>query len=345
MRVCCENITIVIKFCRMNYKDLISQSWDYTQQNKKLIKWFGFLPAIFTTTVTTGYILYQIFAFKASYLFSEKEHNFLGEVAKIIFGFFKTNSSLTIPFIIVAAIFAVIYFLLPTLCKASAIQFIARQKSQQKVTLSLALKHGFLSFLPLFEYHLLIKTFSLFSILVEMGFVLRNLGVGLFQIFMPVFLMLIVLSFVLTLLFTYSDFFIVIDSEGVFASIKKSVKLVIMHWKYTFLMTILMLIIGVRIIIQVIVVFLIPFFVVLIMGYLAAAALPITGIVVGSVVGLIALFVASYLNGVVDVFSYVVWTFTFIELTSKKEVSAREVFTDTPAKCGTEASHLFERRG
>src|SRR3989338_8637298 len=329
----------------MNYKDLIAQSWEYTQKNNRLIRCLGFLPAIFTTTVTTGYNLYQIFALKTSYLFSEEEHSFLGEVAKIIFDFFKTNSSLTMPFIIVAAIFAVIYFLLPTLCKASAIQFIARQKSQQKVSMGLALKHGFLSFLPLFEYHLLIKTFSFFSILVEMSFVLRNLGIGLFQIFLPVFIMFIMLSFVLTLLFTYSDFFIVIDGEGVFASIRRSVKLVIMHWKYTFLMTILMLLIGVRIIIQVIVVFLIPFFVVLIMGYLAAAALPVTGIIVGSVVGLISLFVASYLNGVVDVFSYVVWTFTFIELTSEKEVSAREIFTDTPAQCETEASNLFDRRG
>jgi hypothetical protein len=85
-----------------------------------------------------------------------------------------------------------------------------------------------------------------------------------------------------------------------------------------------MIIIGVRIVIQALIVFLIPGIVILVSGYIASIALQVTGVIIGLVIGGIALIVASYLNGIVDVFSYSVWTFTFLELTSEKEVSARE---------------------
>lgn len=316
----------------MDYKRIIAQSWEYTQNNKRLIRWYGFFPALFTTTVGIGYIIYQIFAFKNSFLFSEEEHNFLFQVVSLILNFIKDHVSWTMPLIIVAAFFLLCYFLLPTLCKAAAIQMIARNRNGHKTSVGTGMKYGILSFLPLFEYHLLIKTFAFFSILFEMAFVVRNLGLGIFQIFIPIFLLFIILSFILTLLFTYADLFIVIDDEGVFAAMKKSAKLVLMHWKHTFLITILMLIIGVRIVIQVVMVFLIPFLIILITGYLATVTLPITGIVVGAIVGFVGLIIAAYLNGIVDVFSYTVWTFTFLELTTKEELSAREVFVDEIGK-------------
>ena len=45
----------------------------------------------------------------------------------------------------------------------------------------------------------------------------------------------------------------------------------------------------------------------------------------GGIVGIIALITASYLNGVVDIFSYTVWTKTFLVLTTEKELSARDI--------------------
>jgi Cu/Ag efflux pump CusA len=120
----------------------------------------------------------------------------------------------------------------------------------------------------------------------------------------------------------------VIDDKGVFESMKKSGKLVIMHWKHTFLITVLMILIGIRIIIQAVLVFLIPAIVVLITGYIATITIPVTGVIIGGIAGFIALIVAAYLNGIVDIFSYTVWTHTFLEISSEKEVSAREVFKD-----------------
>ena len=245
--------------------------------------------------------------------------------------FIKANLSLTVPLVIFGIIFALFYFLYPTLAKAGAIQVIARNKNGQKAGIGTGLRHGFMSFLPLFEYHLLIKTFGFFSILIEMSFVLRNLGPVLFKILLPLFILLIIIGFLLTLLFTYTDFYIVIDNEPIFSAMKKSAKMVIMHWKYTFLISILMIIIGLRIILQVVMVFLIPALIILITGYLATVTLPVTGVIVGGVVGLIALILAAYLTGIVEIFSYTVWTYTFLAVTQEKELSAREASVATVA--------------
>ncbi len=312
----------------MNYKQIIVDSWVATQNTKKLIWWFGFLPSIFTTTVGIGYIVYQFFAFKTSHLFSDGETSFFYEVSMFIWEFISTHVSLTIPLGITALICSAFYLFYPTLAQASAIQAIARKKNKQPSGAGIGLRYGILSFLPLFEYHLLIKTFAFFSILIQMSFVVRNLGVGIFQMLLPVFIILVVISLILTLLFTYTDFFIVIDDVSVFQAMKESAKLVMTHWKYTFFITLLMILIGIRIIIQLIIVLMVPFLVVLATGYIATVALPITSLIIGGVLGFVFLILSAYINGVLDIFSYTVWTYTFLEITSEKELSAREIFVD-----------------
>jgi hypothetical protein len=324
----------------MDYKSLISESWAYTQKNKKLILWCGFLPSLLTTTVGVGYIAYQFFAFKTSYLFNEKDESFLSDVVTFIWDFIKVHVSWTVPLVVVLVIFAILYFLFPTLAKAASIQMIARNRNHQEAGVGTGFRHGIMSFLPLFEYHLLIKTFSFFSILIEVSFVLRNLGTGIFKIFIPIFIVLLLISFLLALLFIYTDFYIVIDDQSVFGSMKKSAKLVVTNWKHTFLIAVLMILIGIRIVIQVVMVFLIPALIVLITGYIATIALPVTGVIVGGIVGIIALIIAAYLNGIVDIFSYAVWTFTFLKITSEKELSARAVSTPQPISSPVEHKNL-----
>lgn len=310
----------------MDYKKIIAESWFYTQKNKSLIRWFGFLPSIFTTIVGTGYIAYQFFSFKMSYIFNEHDESFFEDVVVFIWNFAKNHLSWTVPLIIIAVFFFIFYFLFPTLAKASAIQTISRNRNGQEAGVGTGLRYGILSLLKMIEYHALIKTFGFFSILIEMSFVIRNLGQDIFWMLFPAFLLFLMISLMLTLLFTFSDFYIVIDDDGVFESMKKSGKLVLMNWKHTFLISILMIIIGIRIVIQAVLVFLIPLGIFLLSGYLATIAFPIaTGVVVGAIMGGLSLLVTAYLNGIVDIFAYTVWTYTFLELTSEKELSARDV--------------------
>ena len=314
----------------MNYRHIIADSWKFTQDNKKLIYWFGFLPSILTTTVGIGYLGYQFFAFKKSSLFDNADTSFMYDVANFGWDFVNTHATLSIPLVVVGIIVAILWFLIPTLFKASAIQTIARAKNGQKSGVGTGLKYGLMAFLPLFEFHLLVKTFTPMTIFTESGFVLRNLGVDAFKILLPVFIIIFIISLVLMLLFTYADLYIVIDDEGVFASMKKSAKLVILNWQHTVLITILMIIIGVRIVIQAFLIFLVPAVVILVGGYLATLALEMTAIIVAGIVGVAGLVLAAYLGGIVDIFSYTVWTYTFLEMTAQGEVSAREEVETAP---------------
>lgn len=308
----------------MSYRTIIAEAWQYTQQNKRLIYWYGFFPSIFTTAAGVLYLGYQFFAFKQSELFDRASGSFLNDVVTFIFNYLSSHADQRVPLIITAIILGLIYLLLPTLTQGAAVQVIARHRNGQDVRVRDGIKYGLMSYLPLFEYHTFIKTFGLFTIFFEAAFVLRNLGMEVFQTLAPFFIVYVFIGIILTLLFTYADLYIIIDNEGVMSSVAKSAKIVILHWQKTFLISALMLIIGARIILQIILLILVPGAILIATAYLAATTLAQIGLIIGGVLGVIALFFAAYLAGVVEIFSYAVWTYTFLELTNEKEVSARE---------------------
>lgn len=307
----------------MDFRAIIADAWAYTQSRKKLIYWFGFLPSIFTTIAGILYVGYQFFAFKKSALFDNAGKSFLHDVVEFVFTFL-TRAERPVLIIVIVAILGLIYLLLPTLTQAAAIQTIARERNGQHVSIGKAVSYGLLVYLPLFEYHTVMKTFGFFSILLEAAFVLRNLGLGVFQALLPLFIVFFAVGFILALLFTYADLFIIVDHEGVGASLAKSAKIVVLHWQQTFLITLLMLIIGARIILQILLLLLIPGIFLAVGAYLATITLAHIGLIIGIVLGTVALFFAAYLAGIVEIFSYAVWTYTFLALTGEKEVSARD---------------------
>lgn len=309
----------------MNYKKLIAEAWESTQKEKGLIFWYGFIPSILTTTFGFFYFSYQVMAFKKSHLFDDAEESFLTDVFKYGFSFFENRMSLLIPFIVIVVIFMVFYLLYPTIARVASVQAIARRRNKQSSGPGIGLKYGIVSFLPLFEYHLLIKTFSLFAILIEIAFALRNLPIVIFELLLPVLILVLIIGLALTLFLTFTDFFIIIDKDNIVESMKKSTSLVWMNWRHTLLVTILMLIIGIRIIIQALMVFIIPMVIMAATAYMTTVIVPGVSIVLGIISGIIVLLIAAYLNGIVDIFSYTVWTYSFLDLTAQEEVGARDV--------------------
>jgi hypothetical protein len=313
----------------MNYKTLIAEAWESTQKERGLIFWFGFIPSTLTTSFGFFYLAYQFMAFKKSHLFDDAEESFMMELFRYIYDFISNNFALAIPLLISLVILAVFYLLYPTLAQGSSVQAIARRRNQQSSGAGVGLKYGLSSFLPLFEYHLIIKTFSVFAILIEIAFALRNLPFELFELLLPVLALILIIGLGLTIFLTFTDFYIIIDDEKIFSAMKKSANLVWMNWRHTLLITMLMIIIGIRIVIQAIMVFIIPMVIMAISAYLTTVILPGLSIVLGLISGFIVLMIAAYLNGIVDIFSYTVWTYSFLELTAEKEISARDLVADS----------------
>ena len=242
----------------MNSRHIIAESWYFTRDHKKLMWWYAFVPSLLTTLIGILYLTYQFFAFKRSPLFDNASHSFLTEVITTTLNFLKEHQNFWIPAIVTVIIVLILYALLPTLLQGGLIQIIAKMRKGEQVKTSDGISYGFLVFLPLLEYHLLIKGFSLISLFTEAGFVLRNLGPGALKTLLPVFIAAGVIGLLLTLLFTYSEFFIVLDKKPVLRSMGRSAKLVVLSWQHTFLIAILMLVIGLRILINIVDILLVP---------------------------------------------------------------------------------------
>lgn len=302
----------------MNSRHVIAKAWEFTKDNKPLMWWYAFVPSILTTLIGILYLLYQFFAFKRSSLFDDAEKSFVSDVISTIAGFFDKHMDWLVPAIIVTAIILIFYALLPTLCQGGLIQIIAKKYKGEEVKNSDGISFGMLVFLPLLEYHLLIKSFSIISLFTEAAFLLRNLGTGAMKTFLPVFILATIIGLILTLIFTYSEFFIVLDKKPVLKSMGRSAKLVIIGWQHTLLIAILMIIISVRVVINIAAVLLVPAMIFFATGLAATLTMATVGIVIGILFGLIGLFVASYFTGILNVFANAVWTFTFLELMNEK---------------------------
>jgi hypothetical protein len=313
----------------MKYKKVIKEAWQLTQQNKGFMWWYAFLPEFIGLLVGMYYLVYQFMSFWQSPIFREYQgDSFLHNIWVFATEFLANNGSLGILLIVIVSIIVLLYLFLPIFCKASLVQLIARKRNGQEVKPVDGVSFGFLHFLPLFEYRLAIRTFSLLGLLSMASFVIRNMGPDVFKLLLIPFVLVFVFAMGLVLLLTYSEYFIIIDGEKVLRSMGKSIRLVIRHWQHTLLMLMLMVLITIRIFLNIILVLLIPALIVLSTTALAAVSFAKIGFVIGAIVGLVGLYFAAYLGGILEVFTSSVWVFTFLELTDKGEVSARESGSD-----------------
>jgi len=306
----------------MQYRVIISEAWNLTQNNKRLIWAFAFVPAILSTLVGVVYMSYQVAAFWTSPYINpdipEDKHAFRF-VLTTIFELLKTMPGLTVFLLVIVGIVVLGYLMVPVFSQGALIQTLARLRAGQNISIAEGVSFGFSRFLQLFEYHLLVRSFSFFSLLTEMFFAYRNLGPTAFEFFGWVFLLVICVGLLLTLLFTYSEYYIVIDKEGVMASVLKSCGLVMRQWHHTLLMLFLMSVIIVRLALNVLAALLLPLLVVAPLFIFTSLTLAKIGVAIGAVLALVGLYFTSYFLGVFHVFTTGVWTFTFLELTAKEK--------------------------
>ncbi len=309
---------------RISYREIIRDAWSFTQNNKKLIMVYAFIPALLGTLAGILYLIYQYYAVISSPLVENWESSFTIMFVSNVLQVLRDNLSWSWPIIIAVIIIVVAYLLIPSFCEGAIIQLIARKRNKQDIRTRDGIKYGMLSFLPLFEYSWVTRTFSLVSMISWTSFVGRNLGWNALEAFLPLAIFMAIVGAILTVIFTYSEFFIVIDDCGVIEAISKSSVLVVTHLEETLLLSILMLIISLRIIIQIVFVLLIPAVVAVIIYYVTSAAVPLLAFIIGGVIGALLLYLAAYLNSIIHVFAASVWTYTFLELTHDDYVSARE---------------------
>lgn len=304
----------------MRYRAIIREAWALTQENKKLMWWFAFVPSLLTFLVAMVYLTYQAYSLWHSPYFrpGASEQHLIADLFRRLVDLFYAQPSLVVFGLVILAILAGIYLTLPVFTQGALIQLVAHIRAGSALSITRGISYGFSRFLQLFEYHLFIKTFGLVSIFTEAAFAFRVFGPEPFKVFGWLFLLVAVVGLMLTLLFTYSEYYIVIDKQGVFSSIIKSSGLVVRQWHHTLFMVLLMSIIIIRIGLNILVALLVPALIVAPIFLFTSLALAKIGVLVGAVLGLVILYFSSYFLGVFHVFTTSVWTFTFLDLTHEE---------------------------
>lgn len=308
----------------MNVRDIVRKAWQITQVHLKKLIWYGFVPSFFGVIVSSVYLAYQYNAFKHSVLFgSELESSEYVGLAKNVWSTASAHSTLSITLIVIGIIIFIGYMLTPPIFRGTLISAIMRIRKYESIEGSFEV--GIRHFFPLFEFALLTGAFSITTLFTESSFVVRWWGVDIFFLVLPFLLFVAMAGLIVSFLFTYSEYYIVLQNKGITKSIMESAILVIANMRKTFLVFVLMLLIGVRIILNVLLVLLIPMLVVVLTSYFATILLSTVGMAFIGLAGLAVLIVSSYLLGLFHIFATAVWVLTFAELTEKHEAKPASV--------------------
>lgn len=303
----------------MNVRDIVRKAWQITQVHLKKLFWYGFTPSFFTVVVSSVYLTYQYNAFKHSSLFGTElaPGEYAGLAAKV-WELASSHSGVSIFLIILSVLIFIGYMLTPPTFRGTLICALMRIKNYESIDGSFEV--GVRRFFPMFEFGLLMGSFSVTTLFTESSFVARWWGLNILFLVLPFLLFVAAAGLVVSFLFTYTEFFIVLQNRGITKSIMESTILVIANLRKTFLVFVLMLLIGVRIILNVVLVLLIPMLLAIVMTYFATTYFSVIGIILVGLVALAVLIVSSYLFGLFHIFATAVWVLTFCELTEKKEV-------------------------
>ncbi len=301
----------------MNVRDIVRKAWQMTQVHLKKLIWYGFTPSFFGVIVSSVYIGYQYNAFKHSVLFeSEMNSDVLG-TAKTVWDIASSHSAISVTLIVLGVIVLLGYILTPPIFRGTLIHAIMKIRKYESIDGSVEV--GIRHFFPLFEFALLTGSFSITTLFTESSFILRWWGENIFFLILPILLFIAMAGLIISFLFTYTEYFIVLRGHGITKAVMESTILVIANLRKTILVFVLMMLIGARIVLNVLLVLLIPMMVVVLTSYLATVFLSTIGLIFIGIAALAILIVSSYLLGLFHIFAIAVWVLTFAALTEKGE--------------------------
>ncbi len=294
----------------VDYKKIIKAGWQITTQEKNELFSFGFIPSLFGTIVGVLYIGYQIIAFHDWFKGGSDSHGMLFTILKPILQFLATNASWTVGLVILAFFIFLMYSFSPIICGGALIDLISKKVHGKP--LKGGLLKGLESFFPLLEFAAITSPFGAMTFFTEMSMTIRNFETGMLIITIPILTTILIIGLFLTLLFIFAEQYIVLENETFFNGMKKSAKLVLTNVKYSLFLGITLVLIAARIFVNILLVLIIPLVIIGIIALMASIALKSLGIILGIIIGISMLIMGAYLMAGFHIFTYAVWTISFI---------------------------------
>jgi hypothetical protein len=224
-------------------------------------------------------------------------------------------------FVIFLTLLVVVEWLFPHFAKGAIIGLAAKSQSGEEVKGGLVL--AVYNFFPLFAVHELLVLSGITTTITLTSLALRYGGSA-----APVAIVLIVTAWILTnvleFFWIFSEEAVVVTKSGVKPAVSRSIKLVLSHLGHIVFLFMLLLVITLRIFANVLMVIVVPGVVVGV-GYLLTWFLsPLVSYTLTGLLGVIIVFLASYLFAYLEVFRQTVWTITYMQLNKLKDLDIIE---------------------
>jgi len=210
-------------------------------------------------------------------------------------------SSRILPLIIVWVILAIWYWILPPVWEAAML--IYKQEGRQQWTTSLS--KGFGKFFPMFEYH---AATWLFQIHVIVFAVMRMYWIWIINNWLIITLLIIraILSIFVTIFFSYSRMYIVIEWEGFFDAMKKSASLAMHNIWITVQFSVLTFALWLRFLVNILVLVGIPLWIIYLWTWLWLDSILLLKIAFAAWM-IFLIFLVSYIEWIIEAFFITCW--------------------------------------
>ena len=281
---------------------IILPAWTIIKDNTSIKKYYLF-PGLMSIIFLTFLLVYQsIYTYVE--IFWKKE-----EALLLILDFFHNDYIMEI--IIWAIIFLFIYFITLPMFEWWLIQYIDHKEKKDDITWSEAFWMWIYKFFPVFEYNNLFSEFKFMSILNAFLFTIRFIGIQYINALTIIFIIVLLLSVIINILFAYSKYFIVLENQKVFPAIWKSIKVAIINIKNTTKLYLLMFILNIRVILNFIIFLSFPIIISAAIIYISSQIFLIVMLIILTILFIIAIYILWYLTAVLEIFKTAVWYYAY----------------------------------
>lgn len=296
----------------MTPRDIIAQAWAITTTEKPLWRW-GFIVSLLQTLLNVKLIGYQIYFAWAAY----KGHE-VGIADDFIWLYNTVPFNWFLGIVIGFILLLITEFLLPHLCEGAIIGLAA--KSYRREPLKGGLVIGLHNYFSMFAIHELFVLSGWATLTSAISLTIRYVNGDIKYAAIVALIVIYCISNTLKLFAGFAEEAAVLRKKGIAGGIVQSYKLLISNLSHIMFILILLFVISLRVVVNAVIILVIPF-VVVGLGLLLATFLSTTiSYIIAAIAGVGLVITASYFFAYLHVFKQTVWTLTYIELSSKKDL-------------------------
>lgn len=286
-----------------NIKDnIIVPSWNMITEDFALKK-FYIIPWFLGFTFLMVLLVYQ-FTYTYVELFGNTD-----EVFKILLNLF--HSTYLVPILITWSIFLILYFILYPIFEVGLIHKINCKSQNIELDSWDAIGKWMLTFLPMFEYNNAFSTLKFMSIFNTYLFAIRFIGVEYIYWINLVFIILVLVSFIVNVLFSYAKYYVILEWEKIFKAITNSIKLSTVNIVVTLKLYLLMFVLNLRVILNLFLFLLIPVWIIWAVTYISSQFFIAIAITIVWIVWILIYLLLMYISTILEVFKAAVWYFAY----------------------------------